>query len=75
MEEQNQLAIEKHYSADQLAELWAISADTVRKIFRDDPDVLKIGAAETRSKRGYVVLRIPESVVRRTHAKLTRRLQ
>ena len=70
--EEASIAIQKHYSADQLAEMWAISADTVRKLFRDDPDVLKIGSGETRNKRGYVVLRIPESVVRRTHAKLTR---
>ena len=63
-------ALEKHYTVAEVASLWCLSEDTIRKIFRDDPAVLKIGAGEKLHKRGYVVLRIPESVVLRTHENL-----
>jgi predicted transcriptional regulator len=63
-------ALEKHYTVAEVAGLWGLSEDTIRRLFRDDPAVLKIGAGEKRYKRGYVVLRIPESVVLRTHEKL-----
>jgi len=63
-------ALEKHYTVGEIAELWSLSEETIRKLFRDDPAVLKIGIGEKLHKRGYVVLRIPESVVLRTHEKL-----
>jgi len=63
-------ALEKHYTVAEVAVLWSLSEETIRKLFRDDPSVLKIGVGEKLHKRGYVVLRIPESVVLRTHEKL-----
>ena len=63
-------ALEKHYSVAEIAELWQLSHDSIRRIFRDRPDVLKMSAAETRFKRGYCVLRVPESVVQKVHADL-----
>ena len=66
-------ALEKHYSVAKVAEMWALSEDTIRKIFRDDPGVIKIGAGEKRFRRGYLVLRIPESVLQRTHERLRNR--
>jgi hypothetical protein len=50
--------------------MWNLGVDKVRELFRDEPDVLKIGQEEIRYKRGYVSLRIPESAIRRVHAKL-----
>ena len=63
-------ALEKHYTVAEVAGLWSLSEDTIRKLFRDDPAVLKIGLGEKLHKRGYVVLRIPESVVLRIHERL-----
>jgi hypothetical protein len=63
-------ALERHYSVEQVGELWGLSPEKIRRIFRDVPGVLKLGHGETRSKRGYVVLRIPESVLQRVHADL-----
>ncbi len=60
-------ALEKHYTVGEVAAMWNLSEDTIRKLFRDDPAVLKIGLTEKLYKRWYVVLRIPESVVMRTH--------
>jgi hypothetical protein len=61
----------RHYSPDELAALWGVSAETIRSIFRDEPGVLKIGKTGTRTKRGYFTLRIPEDVAERVHARLS----
>ncbi len=63
-------ALEKHYTVAALGKLWSLSEDTIRKLFRDAPAVLKIGEGEKLYKRSYFVLRIPESVVPRAHEKL-----
>jgi len=61
-------ALEKHFTVSQIATLWQLSKDSIRRIFKDRPDVLKMSAPETRFKRGYCVLRVPESVVQKVHA-------
>jgi hypothetical protein len=61
-------AIERHYTIPEIAKIWQLSDDFVRQIFRDVPGVIKIGHAERRHKRGYVTLRIPESVLHKVHA-------
>lgn len=60
-------ALEGHYTPQQLATLWGLSADTVRSMFRDEPDVLFIERPETMKKRGYLTMRIPASVATRVH--------
>jgi len=61
-------ALEKHYTPAEVASLWQLSEDSVRRIFRDHPGVLKLSSPERRFKRGYCVLRIPESILQRVHA-------
>lgn len=61
-------ALEKHYTVAEVASLWQLSEDSIRRIFRDHPGVLKLSSPEQRFKRGYCVLRIPESVVQKMHA-------
>ena len=63
-------AFEKHYCVSEVAELWGLSERTIRRIFADEPGVIKWENGETRFKRGYTTLRIPESVVQRVHRKL-----
>jgi hypothetical protein len=59
---------ERHYTAKELAALWALDETTIRRMFYDEPGVLKIGRANRRDgKRDYVSLRIPESVALRVH--------
>lgn len=62
---------EKHYSPDEIAELWGVSAETIRVLFREESGVLKIGKPGNRYKRGYYTLRIPESVAERVHRRLS----
>jgi len=63
-------AFQKHFTIPEIAELWQLSTDKVREIFRDVPGVIKIGSPERRHKRGYITLRVPESVVQKVHAQL-----
>ena len=64
-------ATERHYAVRELAATWKVSPNTVTRIFRDEPGVLKIGQEHARrGHRGYVTLRIPESVVQRVYRRL-----
>jgi predicted transcriptional regulator len=65
------MADEKHYSPDEIAELWGVSTETIRSIFREESGVLKIGKTGTKYKRGYVTLRIPREVAERVHRRLS----
>jgi len=62
-------SLERHYSVAEVAKMWALSEKTVRRMFGDEEGVLNWGAPETRRKRGYRTLRIPESVLHRVHRK------
>jgi hypothetical protein len=59
-----------HFTPDDLAEKWGVSAETIRNIFRDEPDVLRITHPQGR-KRKYILMRIPESVAERVHRRLS----
>jgi hypothetical protein len=54
-----------------LAELWGVSTETIRSIFREEEGVLKIGKTGGKYKRGYVTLRIPDTVAKRVHMRLS----
>lgn len=60
-------AFEKHYRVSELAELWKIGRETVRRIVKDDPGVIKIRRGRKKSHTTYSV---PESVARRLHTRL-----
>jgi hypothetical protein len=64
-------ALERHYRPDELAETWGLSVKVIRQIFSSEDGVLKVDRPETRNKRGYCTMRIPESVVVGVHKKLT----
>jgi hypothetical protein len=64
-------ALERHYRPDELADTWGLSVKVIREIFSSEPGVLKVDRPETRNKRGYCTMRIPESIVVRVHKKLT----
>jgi len=68
------IEFERHFSVQELEVMWGLSAPKVRELFRDEEGVVVIGEPERRFKRGYETLRIPQSVVRRVHAKLRRRV-
>jgi hypothetical protein len=63
---------EQHYTVTQVAKLWGMSPNAVRKLFAHEPDVLKLSRPEKRFKRGYTTYFIPESAMRRVHNQLCR---
>jgi hypothetical protein len=61
------------YTVGQLAEEWGFSTDKIRKLFRNEPGVVKLkdeNAAKKR-KRSYVILRIPPEVAQRVKRRLS----
>jgi hypothetical protein len=56
---------ERHFTPKELAELWRLDESTIRRLFQDEPGVLKIGQLGRRGKRDYVTLRIPASAAER----------
>jgi hypothetical protein len=63
----------KHYTVTEIASLWRLSDDAVRKIFEKEPGVLIIGGHSSYGrKRQYRTLRIPEFVVERVHRRLSK---
>jgi len=63
-------AFERHYSPEELASMWGLSADTIRRLFDREPGALVIERTKKHARR-YRTLRIPESVALRVHRRLT----
>lgn len=61
---------EVHYTVAEIAKMWKLSKDTIRKIFENEPGVLPINPTAGKGKRGYRTLRIRESVVERVYRRL-----
>ena len=62
---------ERHFTPQELSDMWKVSIQTIREIFQNEEGVLKIGRDGTRTRRRYKTLRIPESVVDRVHTRLS----
>jgi hypothetical protein len=63
---------ERHYSAQELAISWGVSAETIRILFRKEAGVLHIPSRQANGKkRSYESLRIPESIAQRVHRRLS----
>ena len=64
-------AFERHFEVKEVAEMWGFGVDLVRRIFNSEEGVLRVQHPESLHKRAYTSLRIPESVLRRVHRRLT----
>jgi hypothetical protein len=60
-----------YYTIDEIAAIWKVSRDSVRKIFRRESGVLAFSAPRRPGKRSYTTLRVPQSVLERVHRKLS----
>src|SRR5258708_2791984 len=61
---------EKHFPVSELAKLWNISPDVVRRLFSNEPGVVVIYRPHP-DKRPYRSLRIPERVAIRVYEKMS----
>ena len=58
---------ERHYRVSDLARLWGLGRETVRKLVKDDPGVIKIRMGR---KKAHTIYSVPESAARRIHTLL-----
>lgn len=58
---------EKHYRVGELAEMWALGRETVRKLVASDPSVIKIRMGP---KKAHTTYSVPESAAQRIHTRL-----
>ena len=65
----DEAAFERHYSVEELTELWGMSDDFVRRLFLHEPGVI-IFYRQQPGKRVYRTLRIPASVALRVHRRM-----
>ncbi len=63
----------RHYTVREIAKIWNLYADTIVKIFENEPGVIVISERRkpSISRRQYRMLRIPEFVVERVHRRLS----
>lgn len=59
---------EKHYRIGELAELWGLGRETIRKMLIDEPGVVKVRLGR---KKAHTTYSVPHSVARRIHKKLS----
>ena len=61
---------EHHYTVAEIAYMWNLAPDTVRRMFEHETGVLVLGESNGKGKRRYTTLRIPESVAQRVYRRL-----
>jgi hypothetical protein len=69
--EQEARMCERHYSPSELGKLWNLSADTVLRMFENEPGVLVFENPVRSSSRRFRTLRIPQSVAERVHSRFS----
>ena len=58
---------EKHYRISELARIWGLGRETVRRLAKDEPGVIKIRMG---CRKAHTTYSVPESVARRIHTRL-----
>jgi hypothetical protein len=58
---------EKHFRVGELAELWGLGRETVRKLIMNDPGVIKIRMGR---KKAHTTYSVPASAAQRIHTRL-----
>lgn len=64
---------ERHYRVDDVSEMWNISKDTVRRMFLNEPGVVRFARPRSKYKRSYTTILIPESVLNRVYRQMLNR--
>ena len=65
-------AVERCYTPSEVAALWRLSVEMIRRLFQNEPGVMVIQGAIRKGKRPYKTIRIPHSVLERVRARLQR---
>ncbi len=65
-------AVERHYTPAEVAELWNLDVETIRRIFQHEHGIVVLQSPVNKHKRPYKTIRIPQSVLERVHQRLQR---
>ena len=65
-------ACERCYTPSEVAALWRLSVEMIRRLFQNEPSVMVIQGPIRKGKRPYKTIRIPHSVLERVRARLQR---
>lgn len=65
--DQRNHTFEKHYRVRELAKLWSLGRETVRKLVANEPDVVKVRMGR---RKAHTIYSVPESVAHRIHRRL-----
>jgi len=60
-------AFEKHYRIGELARTWGLGRETVRKLVKDEPGVIRVRLGR---KKAHTIYSVPESAASRIHTRL-----
>jgi hypothetical protein len=63
--------LEPHYTPEELGAAWHLSANTIRRMFENEPGVVRIVRPERMHKRRHVTVRIPKLVADRVRSKFS----
>jgi hypothetical protein len=72
MSQQLPALTERHFTAKELAAMWGLSSAAIRRLFRNEPGVLRFGKQKEGHQRDYVTLRIPQSIAERVYRRCMR---
>jgi len=64
----NDTTFERHFSIKELEKLWSLGRETIRRMLQDADGVVRVRMGSRGENSTY---RVPESVARRIHLKLT----
>jgi NADPH-dependent ferric siderophore reductase len=62
---------ESVFTPEELAERTKLHASTIRKLFADQPGVIRLGRPASRGHRRYYTIRVPKSVAERVFESMT----
>jgi hypothetical protein len=60
-------SFEKHYRIGELARMWGLGRETIRKLVKDEPGVIRIRLGR---KKAHTIYSVPESTAKRIHTRL-----
>lgn len=64
--------MERHYTIQEIAAAWAVSEATVRRLFEQEAGTIILSVVKGVGRRPCKTLRIPETVLRRVHERVSR---
>ncbi|MEI9972437.1 MAG: hypothetical protein WDO73_10515 [Ignavibacteriota bacterium] len=66
------VSIERHDSAGEIADIWGLNVETIRRVFDREPGVVVLQGPVKKGRRPYKTIRVPQTVLDRVHRRLQR---